>query len=67
MKWDYQTIVFDNSTWLGPAKLDGDDLNTRLCDQGAAGWELVNVFTVHGGNNMQIVAVMKRPLQMSGT
>ena len=61
-RWEYKTLHFDVSTWLGP-KLVPEQLDAELNAHGEAGWDLVSTFDVNGtnGTTKAIVAVFKRP------
>jgi hypothetical protein len=64
MKWEYSTVMFEASGWLG-GKLDGQKFNERLNGLGEEGWELVSVFDTNYGQGAtrDVVAVFKRPIQ----
>jgi hypothetical protein len=55
------TIALKAGGFLG-GKVDPDELTARLDEAGAAGWELVNVFTTaHAeGSTREVLAVFKR-------
>ena len=61
MKWEYMTIVLKAGGFLG-GKVDPDELTARLDEAGAAGWELVSVFTTAQGygKTRDVLAVFKR-------
>jgi hypothetical protein len=62
MKWEYMTIALKAGGFLG-GKVNPDELTARLDEAGAAGWELVSVFTTAQGNGhtRYALAVFKRP------
>jgi hypothetical protein len=62
MKWEYMTIALKAGGFLG-GKVNPDELTARLDEAGAAGWELVSVFTTAQGygKTRDVLAVFKRP------
>lgn len=62
MNWEYKTVKMKARGVFG-GEVDTDELEARLNELGARGWELVNVFdTNHGyGQSRLIIAVFKRP------
>jgi hypothetical protein len=58
--WQYRTILFEfrKDGLLGDKYIDDEDVEATLNEQGAAGWELVNVAMIQEG----LLAFFKRPL-----
>lgn len=63
-RWEYNTVIFEESGWFPSGGLDGKKFQAKLDELGTKGWELTSVFAterVQGGTR-QVVAVFKRPL-----
>jgi hypothetical protein len=58
VKWQYRTILFEfqKDGLLGDKYIDDEDVESTLNEQGARGWELVNVALVQEG----LLAFFKR-------
>ena len=56
--WEYKTIKGKTEGWLG-GRLDASDLEERLNQAGAEGWELVSTVYGHSG---AIALILKRPI-----
>lgn len=58
MQWKYRTILFEfaKDGLLGDHYLNDEEIENTLNEQGADGWELVNVTLLQDG----LLAVMKR-------
>jgi hypothetical protein len=64
MKWEYMSVMFSTAGYFVSGELDGNAFTERLDLLGAEGWELVSVFATNDhGNTIEVVAVLKRPLQ----
>jgi hypothetical protein len=55
-QWEYRTLRLDIGGWFGP-NLDPAQLEAELNAQGAAGWELVNVFDLNAGEGRSTAVV----------
>lgn len=64
-RWEYNTVIVDQSSWLGPTKLKAEAFQQKLAELGAEGWELVSMIDTNraGGGTMELIAVFKRPLR----
>lgn len=62
MNWEYKTIKMKARGVIG-GLVDTEELDARLNEMGARGWELVNVFDTSAsyGYSRLIIAVFKRP------
>ncbi len=51
MQWEYRTILFEfqKDGLLGDKYIDDEEVETLLNEQGARGWELVNVTMIQEG------------------
>lgn len=51
MQWQYRTILFEfqKDGLLGDKYIDDEEVETLLNEQGAGGWELVNVTMIQEG------------------
>ncbi len=51
MQWQYRTILFEfqKDGLLGDKYIDDEEVETLLNEQGARGWELVNVTVIQEG------------------
>ena len=60
MRWQYRTLLFEfqKDGLLGNKYIDDEELEELLNEQGALGWELVNVAMIQEG----LLAFCKRPV-----
>ena len=63
MNWEYKTISFSKRSFLS-GKVDPEELNRKLNDQGREGWELVNICNYEMISSPDFIAVFKRQLQV---
>ncbi len=64
MQWQYRTILFEfqKDGLLGDKYIDDEEVETLLNEQGARGWELVNVTMIQEG----LLAFCKRAVTTAG-
>ena len=64
MPWQYRTILFEfqKDGLLGDKYIDDEEVETLLNEQGARGWELVNVTMIQEG----LLAFCKRAATTAG-
>jgi len=64
MHWQYRTILFEfqKDGLLGDKYIDDEEVETQLNEQGAMGWELVNVTMIQEG----LLAFCKRQTTGAG-
>jgi hypothetical protein len=62
MKWEYKTIKLEATGFMG-GKIDEAQLDRRMNELGAQGWELGAAFDtdVSGGGTRDVVVIFKRP------
>lgn len=63
--WDYKTVKFSTEVgFLSGTDFDERVLETRLCDYGQQGWELVSIFHIEKikGGSKFVIAVLKRQM-----
>ena len=60
MRWQYRTLLFEfqKDGLLGDKYIDDEEVEELLNEQGALGWELVNVAMIQEG----LLAFCKRPV-----
>jgi hypothetical protein len=63
MQWQYRTILFEfqKDGLLGDKYIDDEEVETLLNEQGARGWELVNVTMIQEG----LLAFCKRAVTIA--
>jgi hypothetical protein len=62
--WDYKTIKLQTEFgFLQGTEFDEVALETKLCQLGQQGWELVSIFDIEKvkGGSKFVIAVLKRP------
>ncbi len=66
MQWDYLTANFEvERPIVGNATVDVAQLGSYLNKKGMEGWELVSVVDVNrkGGESVELIVILKRPLE----
>ena len=61
MSWEYKTIKLEAKGILG-GKMDVEEVDSKLNEQGRGGWELVTVFDTNMGHGRtrDVIAIFKR-------